>query len=431
MSNNLRPIGSEKLQGLDKINRIIEISRYKENIPSNINETARTEYGITLSDGQNYAIVREKAGYIIKKTISEGVTEYIEPMKNRKYFQSYSQAFKKLNLMAKELNTLHENTEGISLFSEQKKFVLKTPKAEVPAEPAADEENIDLPPSDESPTLDIELPEPTGDEMETDELDLDIPMDDEDMSDSEESTDTEPAGEGSTSFRSIQKLTGKLAQKIRTINDGQGLNSKDAKYVLNSIISALNLENMDDDDKDEIIGRIEGSEEDDYNLEPEVDFEADLDFDMEEPSADEEDELGKEEMGEAEETGMLGRKFTNGVKSKFTNLAKEKMGEMSEDMEKKHIENIFDEVFSESKVDKVISKYFSLSENEKKQTKVKLDKKLKEIEVFAESVNQKNVAKQFLQKNPDSVLLGKSNKDNIIFISEGKKFRITPKGQIL
>ena len=28
---NLKPIGSEKLQGMDKINRIIEISRYNEN----------------------------------------------------------------------------------------------------------------------------------------------------------------------------------------------------------------------------------------------------------------------------------------------------------------------------------------------------------------------------------------------------------------
>lgn len=427
MSNNLRPIGSEKLQGLEKINRIIEISRYKESIPNSINETSRTEYGITLSDGQNYAIVREKAGYIIKKTISEGTTEYIEPMKNRKYFQSYSQAFKKLNLMAKELNTLHENSEGVSLFSEQKKFVLKTPKADVSAEPASDE-NLDMPPADESPALDIDLPEPSGEEMDSEELDLDIPTDDMDQMDDEKEADS--SEEGGNSFKSIQKLTGKLAQKIRTINNGDGLNSKDAKYVLNSIISALNLEKMDNDDKDEVISRLEGSEEDDYNLEPEVDFEADLDLDMEAPAPDE-DEMQKEEMGEAEHTGMLGKKFTDGVKSKFTNLAKEKMGEMSEDMEKKHIENIFDEVFSESKVDKVISKYFSLSENEKKESENKIQRKLREISAYAESANQKVVAEKFLKNNPHAVLLGKSNKDNIIFVNEGKKIRVTPKGQIL
>ena len=32
-----RPIGSEKLQGMDKIRRIIEIARYNENIPHGIN----------------------------------------------------------------------------------------------------------------------------------------------------------------------------------------------------------------------------------------------------------------------------------------------------------------------------------------------------------------------------------------------------------
>ena len=41
---DLKPIGSEKLQGQDKINRILELSRYKETTPSNINETSRVEF---------------------------------------------------------------------------------------------------------------------------------------------------------------------------------------------------------------------------------------------------------------------------------------------------------------------------------------------------------------------------------------------------
>jgi hypothetical protein len=119
---DLQPLGSEKLQGMDKIKRILEISRFKENSPNPVNETSRNEYNLTLADGNEYKIVKEKSGYIIKKTISEGTTDYIEPMKNRKYYPSYSQALKRLNLMAKETNTIHENKEGISLFSEQKKF---------------------------------------------------------------------------------------------------------------------------------------------------------------------------------------------------------------------------------------------------------------------------------------------------------------------
>ena len=126
---DLKPIGSEKLTGQEKINRILEIARFKEVIPNHINENSRSEYSINLADGNNYQIVKEKSGYIIKKTISESSTDYIEPMKNRKYYSSYSQALKRLNLMAKESNRLHENDEGISLFGEQKKFVLKTPSS--------------------------------------------------------------------------------------------------------------------------------------------------------------------------------------------------------------------------------------------------------------------------------------------------------------
>jgi hypothetical protein len=66
----------------------------------------------------------------IKKTISESETDYIEPMRNRKYYSSYSQAFKRLNLVAGELNRLNENEEGVSLYGEQKKFTLKTPRPE-------------------------------------------------------------------------------------------------------------------------------------------------------------------------------------------------------------------------------------------------------------------------------------------------------------
>ena len=122
---NLRPIGSEKLQGMDKIRRIIEISRYNENTPNPVNESKTTEYSIDLADGNRYQIVKERAGYIIKKTINESENDYIAPMQNRQYYPSYSQAFKRINLMAKEFNTLFENEGGTSLFNESKKYILK------------------------------------------------------------------------------------------------------------------------------------------------------------------------------------------------------------------------------------------------------------------------------------------------------------------
>ena len=90
---DLKPIGSEKLQGQDKLKRIMEIARFNEVIPNRINETAKSEYVIGLADGNKYEIIKERQGYIIKKTISESETDYIEPMKNRKYFKSINKLY--------------------------------------------------------------------------------------------------------------------------------------------------------------------------------------------------------------------------------------------------------------------------------------------------------------------------------------------------
>ena len=128
--SGLRPIGSEKLEGMDKIRRIMEIARYNENTPESVNEGSLTTYSLSLADGNTYEIVKERLGYIVKLSINESDADYIEPIQNRKYYPSYSRALKKLNLMAKEFNTIYENVEGTSLFNEQKKkYVLKKTKS--------------------------------------------------------------------------------------------------------------------------------------------------------------------------------------------------------------------------------------------------------------------------------------------------------------
>ena len=47
----LKPIGSEKLEGMDKISRIMEIARYNEVKPTTINEDKKSVYSKTLADG--------------------------------------------------------------------------------------------------------------------------------------------------------------------------------------------------------------------------------------------------------------------------------------------------------------------------------------------------------------------------------------------
>lgn len=94
---DLKPLGSEKLEGQEKISRILEIANYGSK-PSTVNESKNSaaEYSIQLADGNYYGIVKEKLGYIVKKGINESELDYIEPMQNRKYHKSFSQAMKKL-----------------------------------------------------------------------------------------------------------------------------------------------------------------------------------------------------------------------------------------------------------------------------------------------------------------------------------------------
>ena len=112
--SKLKPIGSEKLQGTDKIRRIMEIAKY--NVSDNSLNESTNDYSINLVDGMTYHIIKEKQGYIIKRGLTESTADYIEPMKNRKYYSSYSQALKRLNLVIKEVNSLNGNEEGTELF---------------------------------------------------------------------------------------------------------------------------------------------------------------------------------------------------------------------------------------------------------------------------------------------------------------------------
>lgn len=62
--SKLKPIGSEKLEGNDKLQRIMEIANY--GILPNVSET-KSDFRINLVDGATYHIIKEKQGYIIKK----------------------------------------------------------------------------------------------------------------------------------------------------------------------------------------------------------------------------------------------------------------------------------------------------------------------------------------------------------------------------
>ena len=407
---DLKPIGSEKLTGQDKIKRIMEIARFNEVIPEKINETAKKEYSVNLADGHDYQIVREKQGYVIKRTISESDADYVEPMKNRKYYSSYSQAFKRMNLLAGELNRLNENEEGVSLYGEQKKFVLKTPKPAPEELPAPAAEVPMAPPAVPSPEL---PPSPMGDDLPPEggeELpmgdDLGMETGDEDMGmDSEEGQDMEER----VTFKSIQKLTGKLTQKIRTLDNEEGMTSENIKYVINMVLSSLDLKNLSEEDKEDIMGKFEEAEE----REEGSDFggeEEEMTADFEGPEGDVEMSAEVPAEGEMRETPSYGA--------------------------------IMDHIFGESKVDKVISKYFEVTkkeilENREKNAQKQIQKisevkrQMKEVVKLTETIEQELASKKFLEENRNAKVIGLTNKKNLVFEDKGKQVKISPEGLLV
>jgi len=398
---DLKPLGSEKLEGQEQISRILEISNYGSK-PTTLseNKNSKADYSIQMADGKYYGIVKEKTGYVVKVGISESELDYNEPMQNRKHYKSFSQAMKKVNLIAGELNRIHENTEGVNIIGEQKKFVLKTPEPKVDVDIDVDEPSIE-PEADLD--MDVDMDVDMDSEESVDDLDMDLDLDDTE----EEEVEVEVEDEES-SFKVIQKLTGKIGQKLRTYDKNQGLSSEDIKYVLNSIISAVELDKLSEEDKEDILANFE-EDETDYDMEGEVDIDVesgddeldldlDLDMDMEEPE-----------------------------------------GEMAEGDSMK---SMVDEIFGESKVDKVLEKYFVVTDGEKKITESKKIKKFlaekvntisvkKEIKRLSESIEQELTSEFILKENTNIKFLGKTNKGNLIFESGKKQFKVTSKGELL
>lgn len=517
--SGIRPIGSEKLQGMDKIKRIMEIARFNENIPQSINETAKSEYKITLADGNTYEIVKERQGYIIKSTMNESESEYIEPIRERKYFSSYSQALKRMNLMAKELNELHGNDEGISLIGEQKKkFILKntkkkttkSPEGETPTPsvepapmapppvdsgsampppptdseatlpPAPGEMDSTMPPSDmgggmppapsdmggdmgsgEMPPAPSdmggdmeggEMPPPPsdmgGEEMPSSEMGGEM---------SEPMGDEESTGGGKprkmSDFKRIQILVGKLAQKIRTYEESDDLSPKDIKYIINSILSAIDVQALDEDDIEQIISKLEGEDEDeegggteDVSDEEEVvndGGEMDEEYSNYGKSINDylraavtstlSSKLKESDDFDIDNTEDNFMKFYEKRNQKGSEVSIEDLEDSDTDIEDFKIRRAMKRrpsnshyhfnrgTYNESKIDKILMGYFKLNENEIKQKYSRL----------VESDFQMRSLSSFLNENPNSTYMGKTTKGNLIFKNGNKEVKITKSGTLI
>jgi len=312
-------VNPKTLKGQDKVNRMLDLMGKM----ATLNESKSFSELELIKKGPNgivYGIVRENHDYFIKtsnkpygKFLSEDF-QYVGGLQNKgtEKYHSYAEALKHLNIKFDMLNESYgieyntnifesdgnavagstgygfviEKEEEIILdddIKEQKKVLkVDAPASATPAAPVEDEVS-----DDEFGFSDTSSETDTEEDSFEDESETDV-------------EDTESTGEEGTEdlgddeiTKKIQKMTGKIGQMLR---DSEEVDPKLEKYVINSIISALHLDEMDESDKEDIISKFEGEDEEDS-------FGSDSDLDTLDSEEDTEETETPEESPEAPEEG--------------------------------------------------------------------------------------------------------------------------------
>lgn len=326
----VKPTG---LKGNDKIQRIQNLmDRLTPLNESTTNSSLEhVKYG---PDGVTYGIVRENHTYFIKTTekrdgklISEDF-EYIGGLQNKldESYRSYEEALKHLNMKFRDLNESYGIRENIDLFRSD--LLSEGKNKDIKKEQEEDTKytlKVDSPEGESTETVDTtEVPtEPVGDEMSMDDTTSEVPTDDVETTEiPDEDGGEETEDEGGDLEKDIQRLTGKIGQKFREMdNPDQELE----KYVINSILSAIDIDSMDDEFKEELIGKIEGEKEKEDKGE-----ESEMEEPTEEPVEDETEETPSEEEGVKTESRIISKKtLIENLKSKKV-LGKKLKGNVKE-----------------------------------------------------------------------------------------------------
>ena len=391
--------------------------------------------------------------------------------------------------MTKEINTLFENEEGTPLLGEQKKkFILKSkkPKTEEPAaaatpvpapapEPAPEPAPAPVPapmpdmgetpapdmggaPIEEPPMPDMggapieepPMPDMGGEEPPMPDMGGEEPPMPEMGSEEEVDIDVEkkPKEKKISDLKRIQILTGKLAQKIRSYEEEKELDPKDIKYIINSILSAIDVDVLDEDDIEQIINKLEGVEDEEGGSEEEeVSFEEKSDKEEVAPEPPQEPEMAEGYDGFSPAfKDYMGGALASGMSKKLRH--EEEDFDMDDEYHRerrkgrKHYPNVdrFEHgTFSESTVDKVLSKYFineetqinRYEESKTKKTNLNYNQNKQNVIRLSESSNQLDVALEYIKENPRTKLMGLSTKGNLIFKEGINETKITKSGEII
>lgn len=238
--DSIRAVGSELLQGKEKHNRLIELMGIKKTVNESKKSVNNEDYIIHAADGKSYGIFRENKNFFVKYSNkhTEDVNdfEYIGGLvrKTKELHESYSEAFKRLNVMIGDINQKYGVKNAKSLFEADKQYMLQP----------------------ETPTSEAPFPAPTTD------AGVSSPEASPEMG----PVDASPAVGGETDendpVKMIQSLTGKLGQSLRdNMQNEEVVNNQMIKYVLNSVLSALDLNKLTPEDKEELNNKILGKEE--------------------------------------------------------------------------------------------------------------------------------------------------------------------------
>jgi len=309
------------LQGRKQIDRMHELMNSMSSSKVIKNPVVPKEKNAV--DGKTYGIVKENSYYVIKEHNGRGYT-YINGLKNKTDFKynSYSEAMKQMNLMFGSLNEAYGYRDGVDLFSEGKKrYVIRRPKTQKEQEEVdvavTDNEFVDPnpsvgagqipqgPPAPTTPRVNSRakatepaqpdtppkapgggpgaptpagkpgmptpagkpniptpagkpnIPTPAGRPTSTGSMDFDSEV---------ASIERELGGGEETPEKEIQSLTGKLGQALRQGEDQDLVDTELTKYVVNSVFSALNLGELTDEDKLDIIKKVKnaGTDEEEF-----------------------------------------------------------------------------------------------------------------------------------------------------------------------
>lgn len=316
-------VNPKTLKGQDKLNRMLDLMGKM----NTLNESKTFSELELIKRGPNgivYGIIRENHDYFIKtsnkdkgKFLAEDFN-YIGGLKNKydERYRSYAEALKHLNIKFDMLNESYGIKGNTNIFESDGRaiaggagfgFVLEddVEKKEDKEEIISDEKKVlkvDAPKTEE-PVEDDVTDDPDVD-MGGDIADVDFGDDTEDTEGGDDTEDTEDTEGGDETTKKIQKLTGKIGQMLR---DKEEVDPELEKYVINSIISALHLDDMDESDKEDIIAKIEGEEVEGEESEGEgtEGEEENIDFGDEEettePEGGETTEPEGEELAEVEE----------------------------------------------------------------------------------------------------------------------------------